>query len=1043
MNTLKFEVYKNTLKRRDGFNPVLGEKNYTKIKCYFAESDWDKCTAVTANFMSDKDNIVKSTVSLTTDDKTAVFDIPSGLEGDKICFSLTGSYADDSGNTVTLNTNLVGINRQKGMLPSETVDFGLYEKMLSLYNKMNGLYNQLKNEKISKSEGSVVTAYLANGAVTTTKLADNSVNDEKLSESVKSVLNSVSNKANLNDICDIVPSKNLIVLTDGNYTNKNINNATVTVKDNKISIKSNGAVGVSGSISIPAKINLKEETECCLSTQDTVNNESLTDTNPLISLCVNAVKLVDITMSRNGNVMSKVLNVSSGTNCEIRITLAKDKTYDIESNIQLEKGTTLTNFESPSNVKKILLLSLAENSVNKSNLASELQNEIVTYNTLYVTTDLSKVDNNKTFASIWAANNSVKDNNEKNRYIIKVADGEYHDLETTYAGSTDTTQLQGVVAKDYVYYESESNEPAKCVLVWNGAVGFNDLSLLTDNVALKKSIFHITGGDYTERGLHTHIKGFTLRSLNTRYGLHCESGGYGRNVDWFADNCIIEFGGRPQVGDGTSKMPIIGMGVSPHQKGLFKRCSFKYINGASGNTINCHDNAETTTYKTTKAVINGAEIVFDGCNFNGGLLNFVSTNTSDTPYVAQIKNSKVDDGNITYTDNWIIKNKSTTLAGYGITDAYTKEEVQKRLGGKLDSKPFDNEPKQGSPCYLTSGTVYNALLAKADENSVYSKTETDDLLREKADKAEVDTALTSKADLVNSPNIFDFDDWANNLQKINTPIVRGTLDELNFDEKSITFTVTRKDTYTNSWQISATTAGITKISVKPNTKYWVYYSANNYECSTMIFLNGIATNMINVKKVRNGKGTFVTNDDTSFITIRVGTYAESGTFKVSEIMITEKESIYLPNEVAEGVSEVADEVFAFEKTTQTSLDKKYDLSNIESGTSKLTPHSNVADKIKSASCTYKTIGDIVIVSSTVKMNAVSMGANSSYALIDLPYKCIAEDNVFCVGISNLGKVFKFAVLKNNTWLQFQTQDKTAYTFADGEQINVICSYKIK
>lgn len=125
------------------------------------------------------------------------------------------------------------------------------------------------------------------------------------------------------------------------------------------------------------------------------------------------------------------------------------------------------------------------------------------------------------------------------------------------------------------------------------------------------------------------------------------------------------------------------------------------------------------------------------------------------------------------------------------------------------------------------------------------------------------------------------------------------------------------------------------------------------------------------------------------------------------------------------------------------LANKYDSSNIESGTSKLTPYSTVTDKIKSASCMYKTIGDIVIVSATVKMNAATIGANSTYPLIDLPYKCIAEDNAFCVGISNLGKVFKFAVLKNNTWLQFQTQDKTAYTFADGEQINVICLYKIK
>lgn len=187
-------------------------------------------------------------------------------------------------------------------------------------------------------------------------------------------------------------------------------------------------------------------------------------------------------------------------------------------------------------------------------------------------------------------------------------------------------------------------------------------------------------------------------------------------------------------------------------------------------------------------------------------------------------------------------NKSTTLAGYGITDADTKERTDQKLAQKLNSMPFDSEPKNNSPCYLTSGAVYNALLVKADK---------------------------------------------------------------------------------------------------------------------------------------------------------------------------------------------------------TALATKYDSSNIESGTSTLTPYSTVTDKIKSANCTYKTIGDIVIVSATVKMNAVSLGGNSMCPLIDLPYKCISEDNVFCVGISNLGKLFKFAIPKNNTWLQFSTQDKTAYTFADGEQINVICLYKIK
>ena len=138
----------------------------------------------------------------------------------------------------------------------------------------------------------------------------------------------------------------------------------------------------------------------------------------------------------------------------------------------------------------------------------------------------------------------------------------------------------------------------------------------------------------------------------------------------------------------------------------------------------------------------------------------------------------------------------------------------------------------------------------------------------------------------------------------------------------------------------------------------------------------------------------------------------------------------------------ANEAYSSEETDKF-LATKYDSANIESGTSTLTPYSTVTDKIKSASCTYKTIGDVVIVSATVKMNAVSLAGNSMCPLIDLPYKCISEDNVFCVGISNLGKLFKFAIPKNNTWLQFSTQDKTAYTFADNEQINVICLYKIK
>ena len=381
--------------------------------------------------------------------------------------------------------------------------------------------------------------------------------------------------------------------------------------------------------------------------------------------------------------------------------------------------------------------------------------------------------------------------------------------------------------------------------------------------------------------------------------------------------------------------------------------------------------------------------------------------------------------------------KSTTLAGYGITDAYTKEDVQKKLNKKLDSMPFDSEPKNNSPCYLTSGAVYNALLAKADVTSVYSKTEADNLLVTKADKAEVDTALTNKANLVNSSNIFDFDTWAKELQKLNPPVYHGTLDELNFDEKSITITPTEKDTYTNSWMLPK--AESMKIGVKPNTKYWVYWLTNNYNCNVLVYLNGINTEATRVS-IKGGKGAFVTNNDTSFITLRFGNYQNSA-FKVSKIMITEKESIYLPNKVAEGVPEVADEVLTFEKTTQTSLDGKYDSSNIELGTATLTPYSTQIDKIKSATCLYEKIGDIVIVNVTVIMNETSLGGTSSIALLNMPFSNKSDVITYDIGISKNGGMFRGSVNKS-AWLQFTPLNKQAYNFVADEQVNFSLIYKI-
>lgn len=380
------------------------------------------------------------------------------------------------------------------------------------------------------------------------------------------------------------------------------------------------------------------------------------------------------------------------------------------------------------------------------------------------------------------------------------------------------------------------------------------------------------------------------------------------------------------------------------------------------------------------------------------------------------------------------------------SDITKKEDNSNKVSSKRDiTDSSTNYPsvKYLDDYYYSANEIYSSeetdelLGNKADVNSVYSKTETDNSLGEKADKVDVDVLLANKANLVNSSNIFDFDAWAKGLQSLTIPVYRGTLDELNFAEKSITITPTptSNDTFTMGWY--APFPETMKISVKPNTKYWICWLTNNNNSNAFVFLNGNSTNNV---RITRGKGTFVTNNDTSFITLRFGTN-NSGTFKVSKIMIAEKESIYLPNEVAEGVPEVADEILAFEKTTQASLDSKYDGSNIELGTATLTPYSTQIDKIKSATCLYEKIGDIVIVNVAVIMNATSLGGTSSIALLNMPFSNKSDVITYDIGISKNGGMFRGSVNKS-AWLQFTPLNKQAYNFVADEQVNFSLIYKI-
>lgn len=235
MNVITLDVYKNTIRKHDGFNPTESEKNYTQLLFRFQQDDeWAKCNIITASFFLSADEIVKSDAELLTKDLTSTFSIPTEFTGRRgtLFVGLQGIYSDGEENT-TISTNIITIDRTKGTIIQEGTPQNLYEKLIVLWNKY---VKQIDDEIIQKIDPTVI-AYLAEHPELTTTVQDGAVTEIKLSDTLQ------LKKANYHkNVAEMIADENLIegmtVVTLGYYSANDLGSAEYLIgKNGNIKLK--------------------------------------------------------------------------------------------------------------------------------------------------------------------------------------------------------------------------------------------------------------------------------------------------------------------------------------------------------------------------------------------------------------------------------------------------------------------------------------------------------------------------------------------------------------------------------------------------------------------------------------------------------------------------------------------------------------------------------------------------------------------------------------------------------------------------------------
>lgn len=129
--------------------------------------------------------------------------------------------------------------------------------------------------------------------------------------------------------------------------------------------------------------------------------------------------------------------------------------------------------------------------------------------------------------------------------------------------------------------------------------------------------------------------------------------------------------------------------------------------------------------------------------------------------------------------------------------------------------------------------------------------------------------------------------------------------------------------------------------------------------------------------------------------------------------------------------------------TEQAILGKYDASNIEEGSTDLTPYSGSESAIKSAKCLYTKIGKRIICNIKIVMNDFSMKYNYSIHLINLPFVTSLPDKLSFIAATNDKGYLRASLNKSSSWVSILNNTGDVINFVQDDTIDCTVLYNTK